>query len=82
MFEAEPLGKLFGLFAMGHIWEAHGMQHPLGNDSQGFVDVIIHDLDFEQLKRHREAGTVQNWNDRRRDLYRVVYQEGGTSHHV
>jgi predicted amidohydrolase/ribosomal protein S18 acetylase RimI-like enzyme len=37
--------------------------------------VIIHDLDFEQLRRHRESGTVQNWNDRRRDLYRVVYQE-------
>lgn len=41
--------------------------------------VIIHDLDFEQLHRHRETGTVQNWNDRRRDLYRVVYQEGGRS---
>lgn len=38
--------------------------------------VIIHDLDFEQLRRHREAGSVQNWNDRRRDLYRVVYQNG------
>ena len=39
--------------------------------------VIIHDLDFEQLRRHRESGTVQNWNDRRKDLYRVVYQEDG-----
>ncbi|GIX00361.1 MAG: hydrolase [Pirellulaceae bacterium] len=39
--------------------------------------VIIHDLDFEQLRRHRERGTVQNWNDRRRDLYRVVYHEDG-----
>ncbi|GIW80199.1 MAG: hydrolase [Gemmatales bacterium] len=37
--------------------------------------VIIHDLDFEQLRKHREGGTVQNWNDRRRDLYRVVYYE-------
>ena len=25
MFEREPLGKLFGLFAMGHMWEAHGL---------------------------------------------------------
>jgi predicted amidohydrolase len=41
--------------------------------------VIIHDLDFEQLRRHRETGTVQNWNDRRRDLYRIVYQEDGRS---
>lgn len=39
--------------------------------------LIIHDLDFEQLRRHKEAGSVQNWNDRRRDLYKVVYQEDG-----
>ncbi|QDU80438.1 (R)-stereoselective amidase [Polystyrenella longa] len=38
--------------------------------------VIIHDLDFEQLRRHKESGSVQNWNDRRRDLYRVTYREG------
>ncbi len=50
MFEREPLGKLFGLFAMGHIWEKHGLTHPLGNDSQGFVDVIIHDLDANDLR--------------------------------
>jgi predicted amidohydrolase len=41
--------------------------------------VIIHDLDFEQLKRHRATGTVQNWNDRRRDIYKVVYREDGRS---
>jgi len=39
--------------------------------------LIIHDLDFAQLRRHRDSGTVQNWNDRRTDLYRVVYQENG-----
>ncbi len=44
--------------------------------------VIIHDLDFEQLRRHRESGSVQNWNDRRKDLYRVVYKEDGQSHEV
>ncbi|MCA9215539.1 MAG: carbon-nitrogen hydrolase family protein, partial [Planctomycetales bacterium] len=44
--------------------------------------VIIHDLDFEQLRRHRDTGTVQNWNDRRRDMYRVVYQEGDRSFEV
>ncbi len=44
--------------------------------------VIIHDLDLEQLRRHRERGAVQNWNDRRRDLYKVVYQEDGGSHEV
>ncbi|MEO1064706.1 MAG: LLM class flavin-dependent oxidoreductase [Actinomycetota bacterium] len=50
MFEAEPLGKLFGLFAMGDMWEANGLQHPLGNDSKGFIDVIIHDLDPDELR--------------------------------
>jgi predicted amidohydrolase/ribosomal protein S18 acetylase RimI-like enzyme len=44
--------------------------------------LIIHDLDFEQLRRHREQGSVQNWNDRKRDLYKIVYQEGGISHEV
>jgi phthiodiolone/phenolphthiodiolone dimycocerosates ketoreductase len=50
MFEAEPLGKLFGLFAMGSMWEANGLQHPLGNDSKGFIDVIIHDLNADDLR--------------------------------
>ena len=50
MFEREPLGKLFGLFAMGHIWEKYGLKHPLGNDSKGFVDVIIHDLSADDLR--------------------------------
>ena len=50
MFEKEPLGKLFGLFAMGSMWEANGMKHPLGNDSKGFIDVIIHDLNPDDLR--------------------------------
>jgi predicted amidohydrolase len=37
--------------------------------------VIIHDVDVEQLRLHRESGNVQNWKDRRNDLYRVVYRE-------
>lgn len=44
--------------------------------------LIIHDLDFELLRRHRETGSVQNWNDRRGDIYRVVYQEDGSVHHI
>ena len=44
--------------------------------------MIIHDVDVEQLRRHREAGAVQNWNDRRRDLYKVVYTENGEIHEV
>jgi predicted amidohydrolase/ribosomal protein S18 acetylase RimI-like enzyme len=44
--------------------------------------MVIHDVDVEQLRRHREAGSVQNWHDRRTDLYRVVYQEDGVEHIV
>ncbi|TWT79969.1 Carbon-nitrogen hydrolase [Planctomycetes bacterium CA13] len=44
--------------------------------------VIIHDLDFEQLRRHRKTGSVQNWHDRKGDLYRVVYEENGKTHSV
>jgi predicted amidohydrolase len=44
--------------------------------------IAIHDVDVEQLHRHRHMGTVQNWNDRRRDLYKVVYQEDGQQHEV
>ncbi|MEZ6067230.1 MAG: GNAT family N-acetyltransferase [Planctomycetaceae bacterium] len=44
--------------------------------------MIIHDVDVEQLRRHKESGSVQNWNDRRRDLYKVVYKENGEEHEV
>jgi predicted amidohydrolase/GNAT superfamily N-acetyltransferase len=37
--------------------------------------LIIHDVDVEMLRRHREQGSVQNWNDRRTDIYRVAYNE-------
>lgn len=40
--------------------------------------VIVHDLDTEVLRRHRRGGTVQNWNDRRRDLYEVVWKADDT----
>ncbi|TVQ14262.1 MAG: GNAT family N-acetyltransferase [Bacteroidetes bacterium] len=33
--------------------------------------VIVNDIDLELLKRHRNRGTVTNWNDRRNDLYRI-----------
>ncbi|TVR77115.1 MAG: GNAT family N-acetyltransferase [Chitinophagaceae bacterium] len=36
--------------------------------------VIINELDLEMLRRNRLRGTVTNWNDRRRDLYKVIYK--------
>ncbi len=38
--------------------------------------LVVRDVDIEQLRRHRLRGTVQNWNDRRTDLYRVVFGKG------
>ncbi len=35
--------------------------------------LVVRDVDIEQLRRHRLRGTVQNWNDRRTDLYHVNY---------
>ncbi|MCA9268116.1 MAG: carbon-nitrogen hydrolase family protein, partial [Planctomycetales bacterium] len=44
--------------------------------------LIIHDVDVELLRRHKEAGSVQNWNDRRTDLYKVVYEEDGQAFEI
>ena len=38
--------------------------------------VIVHEVDLDLLRRHRETGTVQNWNDRRTDFYSLRYSEG------
>jgi len=41
--------------------------------------VLVHDVDIELLRRHRYNGTTQNWLDRRKDLYRVRFQNGDES---
>jgi len=35
--------------------------------------LVIADVDLELLRRHRYAGTVQPWNDRRNDLFSVSW---------
>lgn len=50
--------------------------------SANIETMIIHDVDVETLRTHREAGSVQNWNDRRLDLYKVVYNEDSQSREV
>lgn len=39
--------------------------------------VIFAELDLVMLRRHQNKGTVRNWEDRRVDLYRLRYQDGG-----
>ncbi len=36
--------------------------------------LIIHDVELDLLHKSRLAGTTQNWNDRRTDLFEVVYK--------
>jgi predicted amidohydrolase len=40
--------------------------------------VVTHDVDTELLTRHRLRGRVQNWNDRRQDLYRLEHVDAST----
>jgi predicted amidohydrolase/ribosomal protein S18 acetylase RimI-like enzyme len=39
--------------------------------------VIFEDLDLELLKKHRQSGSVLNWQDRRTDLYEVRTKDEG-----
>jgi hypothetical protein len=36
---------------------------------------VVTDVDLEILRRHRYSGAVQNWKDRRADLYRIHYRD-------
>ncbi len=38
--------------------------------------ILIHDVDTELVRRHRQHGTTMNWADRRKDVYRVLYRQG------
>jgi len=50
LMEKDPLGKLFALFCPADRWAKHGYKHPFGDDCKGFIDLIIHDLDPEELR--------------------------------
>lgn len=38
--------------------------------------LVVHDVDLELLNTHRETGRVLNWQDRRKDLYKLLHREG------
>jgi len=44
--------------------------------------LIFQDLDLNLLSRNREFGSVQTWNDRRPDLYKINYIEDGKKNKV
>jgi phthiodiolone/phenolphthiodiolone dimycocerosates ketoreductase len=49
-FDENPLSKLAAIFIPGERWEHHGLEHPAGRESRGFIDVIVHDLDPDELR--------------------------------
>lgn len=44
--------------------------------SPNIETIVMSELDVESLRRHRYTGSVMNWNDRRKDMYKVLYREG------
>ena len=50
LMEKDPLGKLFALFCPADVWAKRGYKHPFGDDCKGFIDLIVHDLDPEELR--------------------------------
>ncbi len=47
-----------------------------GESTPNIETLVIADVDLERLRRHRYEGAVQPWSDRRKDLYRVVWNGG------
>ena len=63
--------------------DAEFARDAIGAESQANIEtMIIHDVDVELLRRHKRHGDVQNWNDRRRDIYKVVYLEDERSFEI
>lgn len=48
--DAEPLAKIIGLFMMAEVWERHGRTHPLNPRSRGFIDIVIHGMDAQEIR--------------------------------
>ncbi len=47
-----------------------------GESTPNVETLVIADVDLDSLRRHRYEGAVQPWNDRRTDLYDVVWKGG------
>jgi phthiodiolone/phenolphthiodiolone dimycocerosates ketoreductase len=48
--DADPISKLRALGAPGWLWDKHGVAHPGGPASRGFVDVVVHEYDPRALR--------------------------------
>ena len=50
--------------------------------SENIENMIVTDLDIELLHRTRYSGAVQNWKDRRTDLYHIQFSDDGETHEI
>jgi phthiodiolone/phenolphthiodiolone dimycocerosates ketoreductase len=48
--DADPISKLRALGAPGWLWAKHGVAHPGGPTSRGFVDLVVHEHDPDSLR--------------------------------
>jgi phthiodiolone/phenolphthiodiolone dimycocerosates ketoreductase len=48
--DADPLSKLRALGAPGWLWDEHGVTHPGGPTSRGFVDLVVQEHDPRALR--------------------------------
>jgi phthiodiolone/phenolphthiodiolone dimycocerosates ketoreductase len=48
--DGDPLVKLRALAAPGWLWEKHGVEHPGGDSSRGYIDLLVHQLDVATLR--------------------------------
>lgn len=44
--------------------------------------LIYQDIDLNMLKRNREMGAVQTWNDRNQGFYKIQYEEDGQTNSI
>jgi phthiodiolone/phenolphthiodiolone dimycocerosates ketoreductase len=49
MMADDPAARSLALWLPGHLWERHGLTHPLGRESLGMVDVILHEFSRDDL---------------------------------
>jgi predicted amidohydrolase len=63
--------------------DAEFSRDAIGAECQANIEtMIIHDVDVELLRRHKFHGDTQNWNDRRKDIYKVIYMEAGQENEI
>ena len=49
-----PISGAMGLLLSGALWKQHGLQHPLGEDYEGFPDLLPENITLEQvMESHR-----------------------------